>query len=236
MASVTGGVTGKIIQAIADKLLPWHRIQWNSAGVDQWQSKVCITILGIPMAIGITKDSKFQVKYDGTAGTVGEKLVEFHVRRIEALLNGATRDDAGNLQTTTQLPAIPDGWRELEQGETRQKTDMFLWNGAWSGYLGFDPTHSVCAKYDQRIHAKHIRKIEKPNEPQYREPTNADLANGPIEVEICDVSDQDGLWRTRKLYAVLPKICPYPFAVATEHDASSVACYRHARIKIEAAK
>lgn len=173
------------------------------------------------------------------------KYLEWAIEEAEKL---ELKSDAGN------CPEIPEGWRELQEGELRQKTDMFEWNGEWVGYIGFDPARSVCAKYDKSTHAKHIRKIDPEvtarhdsdgrdvtdlpglhdeGDTQYREPTHADLANGPIEVEVCDDGDPDGLWPTRKLYAVLPKQFEYPFIVATGHNDSCITQYKHARIKIE---
>ena len=43
------------------------------------------------------------------------------------------------------------------------------------------------------------RKIEQPKEPEYRVPTQADLSNGPIEVEVCD--NPDSWWEKKILYA-----------------------------------
>jgi len=76
------------------------------------------------------------------------------------------------------------------------------------------------------------RKIEPVKEPEYREPTYADLANGPIEVEVCDDKTYETNWKKRMLYAVLPKCCAFPFFVANTSDQLYTNSYRHARIKV----
>ena len=59
--------------------------------------------------------------------------------------------------------AIPEGWRELQVGEMRSKTDMYFFKGCWKTYGGFDPAGSQSPKYDKAIHRKQIRKIEPAN-------------------------------------------------------------------------
>lgn len=72
-----------------------------------------------------------------------------HVRKIEP-------DEPGPLE-------IPDGWRELIEGEMRLKTDLYLSEGYWGNYGDFDPAGSQSPKYDKTIHRKQIRKIETAN-------------------------------------------------------------------------
>lgn len=60
-------------------------------------------------------------------------------------------------------PAIPAGWRELFDGETRSKTDLYDFRGKWNPYVDFDPAGSETPKYDKTLHHQHIRKIETAN-------------------------------------------------------------------------
>ena len=72
-----------------------------------------------------------------------------HIRKIEA-------DEPKPIE-------IPDGWRELQEGEMRSKTDMYFRDGCWGTYGDFDPAGSQSPKYDKAIHRQQIRKIEKSN-------------------------------------------------------------------------
>jgi hypothetical protein len=150
---------------------------------------------------------------------------------------------------------IPEGWRELQEGETRHKADRFWWAGGWFGYIeGHYPEGSVCAKYDRKIHLRHIRKIEPEvtarhdsegrdvtnlpglhddGDTQYREPTTADLKNGPIVVEACTPHPVSKLrvWRERVLVGITEGI-GNSFVVEHPGNKGMVVCYKEARIKI----
>ena len=52
--------------------------------------------------------------------------------------------------------AIPDGWRELNQGESLSIHDLFDFEGEWTA-CKYDP---IGDRYNSRIHKRHIRKIE----------------------------------------------------------------------------
>lgn len=79
------------------------------------------------------------------------------------------------------------------------------------------------------------RKIEqaKAPEPQYREPTQADLANGPVDVEVCDATDCDTNWEKRQLYAILPQQIIFCYICQSPFMKGSVEFWKHARIKVE---
>jgi len=82
------------------------------------------------------------------------------------------------------------------------------------------------------------RKIEEPakeQETQYREPTYADLANGPIEVEVCDNKTNELNWVKRALYAVLPSKCRFRYVVGSSRGDGFTEHYKYARIEVETA-
>lgn len=85
--------SGKVIEAIVEKLLPWHRIKWLSVGL--LSQTVRIRVVGMNVAVSLCSDeSLFQVQFLEPA-TNPEDL--YQIQRLEAILNGAKRDDAGNL-------------------------------------------------------------------------------------------------------------------------------------------
>lgn len=157
--------SGKIIEAIIEKLLPWHRIKWLSVG--QLSQTVRIRVVGMNVAVGLCPDeSLFQVQFLEPA-TNPEDLHQ--IQRLEAILNGAKRDDAGNLtsivcgvdkgiETPKPEPlAIPEGWRELEACEMPIASDMYEHEGRW--LVRADDSSVKYEWYDVR----HIRKIEAAN-------------------------------------------------------------------------
>ena len=79
---------------------------------------------------------------------------------------------------------IPHRWRKMEIGEDIDQDDKFWYEGRWVSYKDKPP---IPRGKLTDFHVTHIRKIETPK--RYREPTLADLANGPIE---CEVRDLDG--------------------------------------------
>ena len=68
---------------------------------------------------------------------------------------------------------------------------------------------------------------------QYREPTQADLASGPIEVEVCDDTNCDTNWEKRQLYAILPSKCMFRYIVGAPGLEELTQSWKHARIKVE---
>ena len=73
------------------------------------------------------------------------------------------------------------------------------------------------------------RKIEAAKEPEYREPTYADLANGPIEVEVCDDKEY---WTNRILYVVLHENVKMRFVAGLPNLKGDTHTWKHARIKV----
>lgn len=127
--------SGKIIEAIIEKLLPWHRIKWLSVG--QLSQTVRIRVVGMNVAVGLCPDeSLFQVQFLEPA-TSPEDLHQ--IQRLEAILNGAKRDDAGNLTSmvcgvdkgiekpscsvSAVVPLLPDpgeGYRLLDKDKSEE--------------------------------------------------------------------------------------------------------------------
>lgn len=67
----------------------------------------------------------------------------------------------------------------------------------------------------------------------YRDPTHADLANGPIEVEVCDAQTGDDHWETRTLLAICPPNIWSRYVTAYPDCTESTQTWRFARIKVE---
>jgi hypothetical protein len=87
----------------------------------------------------------------------------------------------------------PAGWRKMEIGEDIEISDKFWFGGNWVNY---EEEYLPCGKLDG-LHVTHIRKIESPiDKPKrYRDPTPADLMNGPIDCEVRGSDSEDWVWR-----------------------------------------
>jgi hypothetical protein len=136
--------SGKIIQTIVEKLLPWHRIKW--LGVGELSQTVRIHVLGIDVKVGICADESFQVQSLEPNPSPED---ENHTRRLQAILNGEKRDDAGNLPhmvcgldksdgkppysvlAAGSLPDPGEGYRLLIGGEELKPGDEFWESGRW---------------------------------------------------------------------------------------------------------
>lgn len=151
----------------------------------------------------------------------------------------------------------PTGYRLLDKSakvEPRKSGDLF-----WSLTLGDWKALSAESEQDaNRDDWPACRKIEQPakdpetiarydsdgrdvtelaglwaeGDTQYREPTQADLANGPIEVEVCDNTNCDTNWEKRQLYAILPIKCMFPYIVGAGGDGEFTQSWKHARVKV----
>ena len=122
--------------------------------------------------------------------------------------------------------AIFDGWRELEPDEIPKPGDLRECDGAWK-------VRTSVSNHEYESHQSfHIRKIETAKEPEYREPTYADLANGPIEVEVNDDERDESAWVKRMLYAVLPANVRIRFVCEFPVEKGSIHRWKHARIKV----
>lgn len=135
--------SGKIIEAIIEKLLPWHRIKW--LGVGMLSQTVKIRVLDMDVSVGLCVDGSYQVQFLNSANTPEDP---YQIQRLEAILNGAKRDDAGNLtcgvdkgieEPSYSVPAVeplPDpgkGYRLLNKGEELKPGDEY-WHdkdGEW---------------------------------------------------------------------------------------------------------
>ena len=105
----------------------------------------------------------------------------------------------------------------MNQGELLSMHDLYELNGEWTA-CKHDPLGD---RYSSRIHRRHIRKIEEPA-PQaehakvivYREPTQRDLANGPIRCRVRD--SKEDRWLDRDLHAVMPETVVGRFVTISE--------------------
>lgn len=116
---------------------------------------------------------------------------------------------------------IPEGWRELKEGELLSMHDLYELNGEWTA-CKHDPLGD---RYSSRIHRRHIRKIEQAPQAEqfhdvkvtiYREPTQRDLANGPIRCRVRDSKESE--WEIMNLYAVLPERVEMRFIAIGDAD------------------
>ncbi len=94
--------SGKIIQTIVEKLLPWHKVEWLWAS--QMTQCVRIRIIGMDVQVRIIYGGSFLVE---TVGPNPDAESIYHARRLTAILNGAKRDDKGNLVTKLAEPWTP---------------------------------------------------------------------------------------------------------------------------------
>lgn len=133
----------------------------------------------------------------------------------------------------------PAGYRLLDKSakvEPRKAGDLF-----WSLTLGDWKALSAESEQDAnrgywpacRKEGRKVEQSAKAPEPQYREPTQADLANGPIDVEVCDDTNCDTNWEKRQLYAILPIKCMFPYIVGAPGLEDFTQSWKHARIKVE---
>jgi hypothetical protein len=139
---------------------------------------------------------------------------------------GEVCDPAKPIGVTCCPLAIPDGWRELEPHEIPMPGDLQEWGGAWK-------ERTSVSNHEYESHQIfHLRKIETAKEPEYREPTYADLANGPIEVEVNDDERDECAWVKRMLYAVLPAHVRIRFVCNWPRETGSIHRWNYARIKV----
>lgn len=143
-----------------------------------------------------------------------------HVRHIRKIKEPATEHIA---DANKVVPlAIPDGWRELHNGEALSKADLYDCNGKWNPYTDSNPGGSDFPEYNKAIHYRHIRKIEQAPQAEqakvtiYREPTQRDLANGPIRCRVRDLKESE--WEIMNLYAVLPERVEMRFIAIGDAD------------------
>lgn len=254
--------SGKIIEAIVEKLLPWHRIKWLSVGL--LSQTVRIRVVGMNVAVSLCSDeSLFQVQFLEPA-TNPEDL--YQIQRLEAILNGAKRDDAGNLTCgvdkgsetpSYSVPAVeeplPDpgkGYRLLNKGEELKPGDEYYdKDGQW------EPSARANENFTKQSGSDvYRRKIETANPSEtpnssipdpgegYRTPHPGD-AGKRIEVRDSeDLRSGDARWVERTLVAViaLPVECYEQssmgeFVCSVEGKDAAHICHawRYARIRKE---
>lgn len=126
--------------------------------------------------------------------------------------------------STAKSLAIPEGYRELTAGDFIVFGDLYDNGDRWLEYT-YDPSGHVNVKYDKNTHARHIRKIEVAKEPQYRDPTAADVGK---TVEVRDYENY--AWIELELVAVLT---PGDRQFCVEDESGHRSIWRHARIKVD---
>lgn len=124
-------------------------------------------------------------------------------------------------------PEIPNGWRELQEGEPLQKTDMFFEENEWVTFEKFDPAGSDNPKYDKTIHYKHIRKIETANTSEAPDSSSSKtlaIPDGWRELYVgeerlkTDLFDFEGQWTALEDYAPdIPEFCKYSKTIHKTH-------------------
>ena len=117
----------------------------------------------------------------------------------------AIAEASGANGTPSDDTEIPQGWRELEPDEFPSVGDKFAVDGKW-----VDLSSNWTVSYGYASSKQfYIRKIETPIEPprQYREPTQADLRDGPIACEYRDNDDEQ--WRSGLLVYILNGAVPF---------------------------
>ena len=97
---------------------------------------------------------------------------------------------------------IPQGWRELKHDEVPSVGDKFLVDGGWVTLLS-NWTVTYGAAPSRQVY---IRKIEPPPK-RYRDPTQTDLRDGPIDCEYRD--NEDERWRSGLVVYILNGSMPF---------------------------
>ena len=127
------------------------------------------------------------------------RKAKWYLDRLVAPFDDWLAEASGANETPSDEPSEdrpPEGWRKMEVGEDIMSDDKFWCGSNWWSYAS--KPHGKLSG----LHVTHIRKIETPIEPpkRYREPTLADLANGPIDCELRDCDTQD--WEKAKLISI----------------------------------
>ena len=120
----------------------------------------------------------------------------------------------------------PKGWRKLEIGEDIDANDKFWFCDNWMSYEKDNLPRGKLTG----LHVTHIRKIKTPIAPpkRYRDPTEDDLANGPIDCEVRDCDIQ--AWRKATLQNIYPGAA-YEFQVR-KHGSLRESRYAQCRIEV----
>jgi hypothetical protein len=125
------------------------------------------------------------------------QYLEWLIEESEAIAEASGASDEPSNDTQ-----IPQGWRELKHDEVPSVGDKFLVDGGWVTLLS-NWTVTYGAAPSRQVY---IRKIEPPPK-RYRDPTQADLRDGPIECEYRD--NEDERWRSGLVVYVLNGSMPF---------------------------
>jgi hypothetical protein len=132
-----------------------------------------------------------------------DRLVDqFDQVLVEA--SGASKTSSNEPTANPQGVLPPSDYRWIKCGETLIGTDEFIHRDGYRDTIASDLV-------GERVEVGNlfIRKIETPSAPpkRYRDPTPADLKNGPIECEYRDNDDQQ--WRSGLLVYILSGSMPF---------------------------
>lgn len=142
--------------------------------------------------------------------------------------------------TTQVASTMPNGWMVLHtdaKTEPRVVGDRFfrVTKGHWEELTrdNIDQANAQSWAAIRKIPSVVLESQELlGSKVEYREPTYADLANGPIEVEVCYDNMLETSWGKRMLYAVLPDNVILRFVCEDLHLPGSIYRWKHARVKV----
>ena len=129
------------------------------------------------------------------------RKAKWYLDRLVASFDDLLAEASGANETPNETE-IPKGWRELNPNEAPSVGDKFLVGGGWVTLLS-NWTVTYGAAPSRQVY---IRKIEIPPK-RYREPTQADLRDGPIECEYRDNDDEQ--WRSGLVVYILNGSMPF---------------------------
>jgi hypothetical protein len=88
--------SGRIVERICEKLLPWYKITWVEVVQSPLDSRTyaSIDICGMEVAIRLNDEGAYRVQLIDAWDNNHPEATREH---IEKILNGWTRDDKGNL-------------------------------------------------------------------------------------------------------------------------------------------
>ena len=129
------------------------------------------------------------------------RKAKWYLDRLVASFDETIAEASGANEKPSDEPSEdrpPAGWKKMEIGEDIDANDKFWFCTNWMSYEKDNLPRGKLTG----LHVTHIRKIETPSESpkRYREPTQADLQNGPIECEVRDTDSQ--IWTRAMLLGI----------------------------------
>ena len=130
------------------------------------------------------------------------RKAKWYLDRMVDSFDDLLAESSGASETPIDDTEIPQGWRELNPDEAPSVGDKFLVDDAWVILLS-NWTVAYGAASSSQVY---IRKIEQPTK-RYRDPTQADLRDGPMK---CEYRDNDyEQWRSGFLVYILNGSIPF---------------------------